>query len=461
MRYALRLTEAQHDLLRTHLFPGDGNEAVALLLCGRRNGSGRHAFCVQKILPVPHSACSVGTPDRITWPTTFVDDLLSEAFASAQAIVKIHSHPGYYRKFSSADDQSDRALYDSVSSLLGDALPHASVVMLPDGQMFGRVVAAGEIVQPLSSITVTGSDLKLYGAGADASTSTDAFALRHAQAFGKGTTALLRSLSIAVVGCSGTGSVVIEQLARLGVGRLVLVDPDCVEEKNLNRILNSGKEDAYLKRYKVHVLASAIARMGLGQEVLPLPLNLAPREAVLAVAECDVVFGCMDGVEGRHLLNRIATFYSIPYFDVGVRLDADGKKGISSIAGAVHYLQPGRSSLLSREVYTMKQVEAEELKRTNPELYAEQRRAGYLRGVDEDRPAVISVNMFYASLAVNEFLARLHPYRNQPNSDYAYLGASLSELGFYPEAEATECLALKRHLGRGDVEPLLERPSLS
>jgi hypothetical protein len=109
----------------------------------------------------------------------------------------------------------------------------------------------------------------------------------------------------------------------------------------------------------------------------------------------------------------------------------------------------------------MKQVEAEELKRTNPDLYAEQCRAGYLRGVDEDRPAVISVNMLYASLAVNEFLARVHPYRNQPNSDYAYLGASLSEVGFYPESEAADCLALKRHLGHGDVEPLLERPSLS
>ena len=459
MRYALRLTEAQQDLLRTHLFPGDGNEAVALLLCGRRNGSDRHAFCVRKILPVPHSACSVRTPDRITWPTTFVDDLLSEAYGKAQAIVKIHSHPGYYRKFSSTDDQSDQVLFGSISNLLGDALPHGSVVMLPDGEMFGRVLAAGEVVQSLSSITFTGSDLRLYGA--EVSTSTDAFALRHAQAFGKGTTALLRALSIAVVGCSGTGSIVIEQLARLGVGRLVLVDPDRVEEKNLNRILNSEKQDAFLKRHKVHVLASAIARTGLGQEVLPLPLNLATREAVLAVAECDIAFGCMDGVEGRHLLNRIATFYSIPYFDVGVRLDADGKGGISSIAGAVHYLQPGRSSLLSREVYTMKQVEAEELKRTNPELYAEQRRTGYLRGVDENRPAVISVNMLYASLAVNEFLARLHPYRNQPNSHYSYLGASLSEVGFYPEPETADCLALKRHLGRGDVDPLLERPSLS
>ena len=64
----------------------------------------------------------------------------------------------------------------------------------------------------------------------------DAFTLRHAQAFGTGTTALLRNLSVAIVGCSGTGSIVAEQLARLGAGRLVLVDPDRVEEKNLNRI---------------------------------------------------------------------------------------------------------------------------------------------------------------------------------------------------------------------------------
>ena len=172
-----------------------------------------------------------------------------------------------------------------------------------------------------------------------------------------------------MVGCSGTGSVVVEQLARLGVGRIVLVDPDVVEEKNLNRILNSGKEDVYLGRPKVHVLASAIARMGLGQEVIPLQKNLLTPEAVRAVAECDVVFGCMDGVEGRHVLNRLATFYLMPYFDVGVRLDADGAGGIDRIAGAVHYLQPGLSSLLSRGVYDMERVDAEAMRRTDPEMY--------------------------------------------------------------------------------------------
>jgi hypothetical protein len=87
------------------------------------------------------------------------------------------------------------------------------------------------------------------------------------------------------------------------------------------------------------------------------------------VAACDVVFGCMDGVEGRHILNRLATFYIIPYFDVGARLDADGAGGIDRIAGAVHYLQPGLSSLLSRGVYNMVRVDAEAMRRTNPEMY--------------------------------------------------------------------------------------------
>jgi hypothetical protein len=86
---------------------------------------------------------------------------------------------------------------------------------------------------------------------------------------------------------------------------------------------------------------------------------------------------------------------------------------------------------------------------------------GYLRGVDEDRPAVVSVNTFFAALVVNEFLARLHPYRNQPNDRYAWVGINLSEMQFYREGETAPCQILQRHVGKGDVVPLLERPSLS
>jgi hypothetical protein len=195
--------------------------------------------------------------------------------------------------------------------------------------------------------------------------------------------------------------------------------------------------------------------MGLNQQVIPLPINLITEEAVLAVAECDVVFGCTDGVEARHILNRLATFYSMPYIDVGVRLDADGQGGISGISGAVHYLQPGGSSLLSREVYTMDQVEAEGMRRTNPDLYRKQRGEGYLRGVQEDRPAIITINGTFASLAVQELLARLHPYRNRPNREFAYIGGSLTEVQLYTEPEGQPCVVFKPHVGRGDMNPLL------
>ena len=81
---------------------------------------------------------------------------------------------------------------------------------------------------------------------------------------------------MAVVGCSGTGSPLIEQLARLGVGRIVIVDPDHVETKNLNRIVNSTREDAYLRRPKVEVLARAIAAMGFDTELEIIEADLAP-----------------------------------------------------------------------------------------------------------------------------------------------------------------------------------------
>src|SRR5580704_1435656 len=458
-RYVLRLTQTQHSSLRTHLMPEDGCEAVALALCGRRAGHNHHVFVAQEIVLIPYSSCSVRTPDRVTWPTELVEPLLRKAYGRGMAIAKFHSHRSHYAQFSSVDDESDELLFASISSLMGDSLPHASVIMLPNGNCFGRAINDGEQFEPIASISVVGDDILIWHQ--EPSWRTLSSNKRNEQVFGKGTIAKLQNLSAAVVGCSGTGSLVIEQLARLGIGRLVLIDHDAVEERNLNRIVNSGKEDAFLGRPKVFTLASAVARVGLGQELTPLPINLVSTQAVREVASCDVIFGCTDGAEARHLLNRIAAFYSIPYFDVGVRLDADGQGGIANIVGAVHYVQPGGSSLLSREVYSMADVEAEELRRTNPELYRARRDEGYLRGVREIRPAVIPVNMFFSSLMVQEFLARLHPFRNQSNGSYAAVRGNLLEPFLTMECDGAQCNVLARHVGRGDVEPLLDRPDLS
>lgn len=459
MTTALRMSGLHYRALRQHLFPSDGNEAVAVLLCGRRIGVQSHELCAHRIILIPYDACSERTPLRVSWPTSLLRPHLETAIRRDLAVVKVHSHRGDCRFFSEVDDQSDRELFSSVYGWFDGDHPHASCVMLPDGEMFGRVVSDDGSFHPLRSVAVAGDDFQFWPSGLNGA--MPAFIQRHEQIFGRGTTARLRSLSAAVVGCSGTGSPLIEQLVRLGIGHLLLVDPDVVEEKNLNRILHATMDDAKARRPKVEVLAREIDRIGLGTRVTPLRANLVDAQTVKQVAGCDVVFGCMDGAEGRNLLNRLASFYCLPYLDVGVRLEADGMGGVSQVCGGVHYLQPGGSSLISRGVITPDDIEAEALRRTDPAEYERRLKVGYIRGIREDRPAVISVNMHFASMAINEFLARLHPYRDDPNCEYAWTSISLTQMQLYPKPDGVACERLSKYVGRGDMKPLLDMPILS
>jgi hypothetical protein len=148
--------------------------------------------------------------------------------------------------------------------------------------------------------------------------------------------------------------------------------------------------------------------------------------------------------------------------DVGVRLDADGDGGIDSIWSAVHTVLPAGSSLMSRRVYDQSDLDAAFLKRTNPAEYEKQHKLGYVKGIRVDKPAVISVNMDAASAAVNEFLARVHPYRVKPNKCFAIRRACLSD----PEAgsnepEGASCPAMRRIVGTGDQDPFLGMPLLA
>ena len=162
------------------------------------------------------------------------------------------------------------------------------------------------------------------------------------------------------------------------------------------------------------------------------------------------------------LTNLLATFYLLPYIDVGVALDADDSGAITQVCGYIHYLQPGASSLISRGALSMEDVRAEGLQRQNPRYYEELKRAGYIRNVHEERPAVISVNTVLAGMAVNELLARLHGFRDEPNADYGTIGVSISQVLFYPEPEThVPCKLMAPHVGRGDAIPLLDQAEIS
>jgi hypothetical protein len=127
----------------------------------------------------------------------------------------------------------------------------------------------------------------------------------------------------------------------------------------------------------------------------------------------------------------------------------------------VHYLQADRSSLLSRGLVSLDTVRTEGLRKYDSNAHDQQIEDGYIRGAQENRPAVISVNMFIASLAVNDFLARLHRYREESNANIASIEFSLSSLEFFPEPENDPCSIFSGNVGKGDVEPLLGQVQLA
>lgn len=454
----LTLTGDQHARLYRHLYPGDGLEAVAVLVCGHRDGELRHRLLVREVFEVPYALCK-RTAVSVKWQPCYLDDLLNRAEREQLSLIKVHSHPGGSAHFSPLDDESDAALLPAIRGWVEADVLHGSAVMLPSGEMFARTFD-GQALNEVTFVNVIGDNLLFWYPGGG-STEVPSFAASHAQIFDEGTIERLQRLVVAVIGCSGTGSPLIEQLVRLGVGVIILVDDDFMEVRNVNRILNSTMKAVRRKRYKVDVIGDAIEAVGLGTTVIRVKKNLWNADVVRQVAECDVVFGCMDTVDGRYLLNALSTYYLQGYFDVGVRLDAvpDGadKGRVREVCGTIHYIQPDKSSLMSRDLFSMDQVAAAGLKRTDPAAHDQQVKDGYIRGVASNRPAVISVNMYAASLAVNEFLARLHPYREEPNVAHAQVTFSLAsmELMSEPEGELQRCRILGRHVGKGDVRPLL------
>ena len=453
---SLVMTECRHRTIFKYLFPGDGLEAAAVLLCNQGSGNHSRRLIVAEVLFLPHNR-SQRKGNFVSWP--FGDHLTPEKISDidrcGQSVVTIHSHPNGHAFFSELDDQNDRELFASVGNWFDDGRPNGSAIMLPDGTIRARTVDANGKFFELTSVAAVGNNIHIWKS--EKQRGMTAHQRKLSQTFGSNTLNLLRSLKVGVVGCSGTGSIIIEQLTRNGVGKLVIADNDILEEKNLNRIINSTIDDARKRQPKVMALRQAIQKIGLGAEVDAYQALTDSPEVVAALIDCDVIFGCVDSAFGRYHLDCLASAYLIPYFDVGVNLEADGAGGISSADAVSHYIHPEGDSLLSRGAYTMKQVTAENWQRKAPKHYQTQQAAGYLTAVGEEQPAVMSVNMQAACMAFNDFLARVHGYRLDDNNEFATQRFRLAHGCYENGTDAGRPHPLfEKYLGTGDKSLLVK-----
>lgn len=449
----LVLTEEIHTALREHLFPGDGKEAAAILICTRSPGAALKLLS-KKVILVPHEECKVRKPDALTWPGEYLELAIDEALPRSLSIILVHSHPGGLFDFSIADDSSDESTMVSLAQ--GVEAIHGSAIMIPGGAMRARVYHPDSSVQDIAMVNVPGNDICFWPC--------DLSGQPPGMAFTSAMTASLSKLTAAIIGASGTGSIVTEQLARLGFGKLLIVDHDQVEEKNLNRILNSTLADAKAGRPKVEVLADAVERIRGARIAHPINASVFDRETVHAVAEADVIFCCVDSQQGRLICDLMSSSFLTPLFDVGVtiptRLSRTGTPKIHDVQGRIDYVRPGGPTLSDRRIYTPESLYAEELLISDPDAHRDQVARGYITGVHEEAPSVITLNMRAASACVNEFIARAFPFREEDNSDYARTLFTLSGCLEDFASESSFAKSPNTLLGVGDHEPLLGLPPL-
>ncbi len=123
----------------------------------------------------------------------------------------------------------------------------------------------------------------------------------------------LATKKVAVIGCGGLGGYVIEMLARLGVGKLVVCDGDVFDESNLNRQIlctakNLGENKADEARLRACNINSDI-------EVIPISKPLKPdiAYALMVYHNPDVVIDAVDSPATKIMLEQTCEKIGIPF----------------------------------------------------------------------------------------------------------------------------------------------------
>lgn len=121
---------------------------------------------------------------------------------------------------------------------------------------------------------------------------------------------------VAVIGLGGLGGAVIEILARLGVGRLTLVDGDSFDESNLNRQILSCP--ANLGRPKAQVAGERVAEINPAVTVRQVPEFFRADNGRSILAGVDLVADCLDTIGDRFVLEDVCRDLAIPMVSAAV-----------------------------------------------------------------------------------------------------------------------------------------------
>jgi molybdopterin/thiamine biosynthesis adenylyltransferase len=386
-------------------------ESAAVLLAGQAHNREALTLAVNSAIPVPDEAYELRSPRELQIASRGWMPALRSAADGGWVGIFLHSHPRGRALASVRDEVVDAALAPAFRTRL-DRQCYASMILGGTSaapEFSGRLLQADRPPVAIGSLRSAGRRLRVLAAE-DARAECEPIEVydRQVRAFGSDGQRLLRRLHIGVAGAGGTGSAVLEQLVRLGVGTITLIDDDTLSESNVTRVHGSRLEDA--GRPKVEVAREQLAAIDLGTELHAVDGNLTQRGVMERLRACDLVFGCTDDHAGRAVLSRLAYWYLIPVIDMGV-LIASSEGRVRGIFARVTTATPGEPCLLCRGELDPARAREERYSEDERESL---RREGYAQGLAERDPAVVPYTTMVAAHAVADMLARVFGFGRQP-----------------------------------------------
>lgn len=464
--WSLRIPEGMMRDLQNHVFPGDGDEHGAVIgAVVSRSERGTKLLARRLFLAVDGTDYVPGRRGYRMLTADFVTRCALACQEETLAYLAVHCHGGTIRVSFSGDDMASHERgYPSLLDIL-DGPPVGGLVFAQHAAASDVWLNHHERIKLDHVIVVSERAEMLTATPQTLSKTADPSHDRQVRLFGDRGQAILRNQKVAVVGIGGAGSLIVEQLSRLGVGTIVAIDPERVEASNVTRVVGSRRRDARpllthqvlptwtaqlteKLRTKKTSIAKRLAR-GMTTPVRVVTMNEDVTSPAVAneLVDCDYIFLAADAMQARLVVNSIVHQYLIPGVQVGAKVQTDKKTGdVVDVFTVVRPLIPGKTCLLCNGLINATRL-AEEA--ANPTQRKQQR---YIPEVHA--PSVITLNSLAVSRAMNDYLFNVTGLAESRDTTWhKYFPMSGLQLDETPRQD-TDCRYCVARLGAGPQQRL-------
>jgi molybdopterin-synthase adenylyltransferase len=389
--------------MKSHVEDTHRGEEAGFLVCGHSSTEETRVLLGREWHPVPEHAVQErnGPNSVLAWDASFNAKMLSRADSLRASLVLVHAHVSSRRPRFSYDDwrnadrffpSASRMLDGTVCGMVVMGEDSANGVFWLDGREWGKFDRLRVVDFPLLDLEASfqrrRSNLRVR---------LD----RQTRAIGPDSETSLESATVAVVGVSGGGSHVCQQLAHQGIGRLIVIDDQLVEEVQLGRMVGATPTDVR-RSFKTSVMRRLVNSIDPEIRVEEVRARVPTRSTLLALKRADLVVAAVDTFAARDQINAFCRRHLLPLIDIGMNVRSDGER-LQSAHGQLVVVTPDSpclrcTPLLSDEV----------LRRER-----EARPPGYDFTDDAPgEPQVVSMNGALASEASNAVLDLVTGYAN-------------------------------------------------